>query len=331
VFTDEAPTNAPFKIGLRSFEIDLPPGNTNVVVEHSYVVPVDVDVLSVLPHAHYLGKDLQGYATLPDGTRRWLMRIENWDFNWQGEYHYARPVELPKGSRLTMRFAYDNSTNNTRNPHHPPRRVQYGVETTDEMGELWFQVLPRNREDRAVLAEDYRPLEFEEIVAFNRHRLRLNPNDGRAHCQLGQVLLATGKDSEALEHLTAAAAHEPEYDEPHYFMGIMHRSKGQDLEARKAFEETLRLNPAHYKAHGNLGLMAMQYGDFPLAENHLKAALIYNSKDSLAMDALGVVYVNQGQLDLAEKQFRAALRLEPDNATFKNHVDYVAQLKAEAR
>jgi small glutamine-rich tetratricopeptide repeat-containing protein alpha len=77
--------------------------------------------------------------------------------------------------------------------------------------------------------------------------------------------------------------------------------------------------------------MAMQYGDFPLAENHLKAALIYNSKDSLAMDALGVVYVNQGQLDLAEKQFRAALRLEPDNATFKNHVDYVAQLKAEAR
>jgi len=41
----------------------------------SFTLPVDVDLFAIFPHCHYLGKDLQGFATLPDGTRKWLLHI----------------------------------------------------------------------------------------------------------------------------------------------------------------------------------------------------------------------------------------------------------------
>jgi len=55
-------------------------------------------VLAVYPHAHYLGKLLEAYATLPDGERRWLIRIPDWDPNWQAVYYYREPPALPKGA-----------------------------------------------------------------------------------------------------------------------------------------------------------------------------------------------------------------------------------------
>jgi len=69
------------------------------VVQDEYVLPVDAEALGVLPHAHYLCKEMQGFATLPNGTRQPLLLIKQWDFNWQGDYQYAKPVPLSKGTR----------------------------------------------------------------------------------------------------------------------------------------------------------------------------------------------------------------------------------------
>ena len=80
---------------LRSVAIDIPAGAKDYAIESSYVVPVDLDVISVLPHAHYLGRKLEAWATLPNGDRRWLMRIDEWNFDWQGSYRYVRPIRLP--------------------------------------------------------------------------------------------------------------------------------------------------------------------------------------------------------------------------------------------
>ena len=90
-------------------------------------------------------------ATLPDGSGKWLVNISQWDFNWQGEYLYSKPVFLPKGTILSMRYDYDNSAENPRKPNQPPRRVQYGPQTSDEMAELWFQVVPSGQRERDVL------------------------------------------------------------------------------------------------------------------------------------------------------------------------------------
>src|SRR5204862_1887099 len=66
-FTDEAPTNTCFKMTLASFIIDIPAGAAEYVVEDDFVLPIDVQVLATLPHAHYLAKEMHGWATLPDG------------------------------------------------------------------------------------------------------------------------------------------------------------------------------------------------------------------------------------------------------------------------
>ena len=55
-----------------------------------------------------------------------MLWIDDWDYDWQGQYHFARQVPLPKGTRLDVVAYYDNSSGNPANPHRPPRRVRYG-------------------------------------------------------------------------------------------------------------------------------------------------------------------------------------------------------------
>ena len=124
-FASEAPTKHPRALTLSSSQIDIPPGESAYTIEDTFVLPVPVEVLSVYPHAHYLGKDLQAFALLPDGGTRWLMRIDPWDFDWQDQYRFAEPVSLPAGAKLVMRYTYDNSAENPANPSSPPRRVVY--------------------------------------------------------------------------------------------------------------------------------------------------------------------------------------------------------------
>ena len=129
--------------------LDIPAGEKNYVVERSATLPVDVRVFLANPHAHYLGKEFKATATLPDGTVKPLLWIQDWDFNWQDGYNYKEPVVLPKGTRVDVRIVYDNSASNPRNPSNPPQRVWWGEESTDEMGSISFGLIPVRREDEA--------------------------------------------------------------------------------------------------------------------------------------------------------------------------------------
>jgi mono/diheme cytochrome c family protein len=103
-------------------------------------LPVDVDVLSVAPHMHMIGKEMKVVAATPDGKTVPLIHIADWDFNWQGSYSYAKPVRLPKGTVVKLEAVYDNSDGNPRNPSHPPKPVHWGEQTTDEMCLLGLNV-----------------------------------------------------------------------------------------------------------------------------------------------------------------------------------------------
>ena len=109
-------------------------------------VPTDVDVIDVSPHMHYLGKSVEVVATLPSGAEEPLIRIDDWDFRWQGAYFYRKPVHLPQGSRIDAYFRFDNSAENPFNPSDPPIRVKEGWRTTDEMCLFYFTVVPRQPE-----------------------------------------------------------------------------------------------------------------------------------------------------------------------------------------
>ena len=146
-FTDRKPTRHAQDIPLGSNRIDIPPGDRAYKVTDHFSIPVDVDVIGINPHAHYICKDMLGYAVLPNGTRRTLLHIPDWNFNWQQQYLYPTPVRLPAGTDVVMEFTYDNSDDNPRNPLHPPRRVVWGPSSTDEMAGLHIAVVPVDPDD----------------------------------------------------------------------------------------------------------------------------------------------------------------------------------------
>lgn len=131
--------------------IQIPPGKADYKVSDSFTLPVDADLVSASAHAHYIGKTMRSWAKLPDGSEKKLFFIRDWDFNWQGQYLYKDFVRLPKGTTIHSEVIWDNSANNPRNPSHPPKQVEWGEATEDEMGQVGFRILAAREEEKTTL------------------------------------------------------------------------------------------------------------------------------------------------------------------------------------
>ncbi len=113
--------------------LGIPAGAEAHRVAANWTVPHDLHALDVMPHMHLLGKEMSVVATFPDGTKKDLVVVKDWDFNWQETYQFKEPLALPKGTKVRVEAFYDNSEKNRNNPSNPPKRVTWGEETTDEM------------------------------------------------------------------------------------------------------------------------------------------------------------------------------------------------------
>ncbi|MBX9600400.1 MAG: hypothetical protein K2X35_05330 [Bryobacteraceae bacterium] len=155
--------------------IDIPAGEADYRIRDSFTLPVDVDVFGAGAHAHYLAKTMRLTATLPDGTSKAVLGINDWDFAWQDQYYFEQPFRLPKGARVDVEIRYDNSTANPRNPQNPPQRVQWGEGSFDEMGSMSLIAVPARESDLAELRE-----------ALQKHRQAAI--SGRIRQGVGQLL-----------------------------------------------------------------------------------------------------------------------------------------------
>lgn len=111
----------------------IPAGAPRTLVKATTSVTEDLEAIAVHAHMHLIGREMTVTARLPDGRLEPLLRIDDWDFDWQLLYYFKRPVALPAGTRIEAECVYDNSAANPRNPSKPPRLVTSGFETTDEM------------------------------------------------------------------------------------------------------------------------------------------------------------------------------------------------------
>jgi Ca2+-binding EF-hand superfamily protein/mono/diheme cytochrome c family protein len=140
--TDEPPRRSMIDVMLINMRIDIPPGENEYKTRDEFTLPADVEALGIFPHMHLIGKAIAVTAVLPDGTARPLIRIDDWDFNWQNYYQYAVPVALPKDTRVVLECVHDNSADNPNNPNDPPRRVTGGEQTRNEMSAALLQFVP---------------------------------------------------------------------------------------------------------------------------------------------------------------------------------------------
>jgi tetratricopeptide (TPR) repeat protein len=314
-FTDEPATKFPMLLQLQNDgKLDIPPGDANFVVTDQLTLPVDVDLLGIYPHAHYLGKDMQAIATLPDGSSKMLIHIPHWDMNWQAVFRYEKPVFLPKGTTVHMRYVYDNSEGNPLNPNHPLQRVRGGNRARDEMAHLWLQVLPHNvdphsGDPRMLLQEalarhniENDPADFEshynlgavlqsqarldDAIPEYQEALRIRPEDATVNNALGGALLAKGQTQHAITFLRVAVAASPNYFDSHYNLGQALAAIDDLAGAAEQFNAAVHLRPDDADAHANFGSALAGLGKYPEAEEQFERALQINPNHTLARENL---------------------------------------------
>jgi tetratricopeptide (TPR) repeat protein len=345
--TDEAPPRTPLMLRLGSKTIDIPAGESHYEITDRFEIPVDVTALSVYPHAHYLAKEMFVRATMPNGKSATLLHIPNWNFNWQDEYQYTKPVALPRGTMIEMHYRYDNSADNAHNPSSPPRRVAFGSETTDEMGELLVQVLTKNAEDaerlRAQVArkslltdvageekriadvpgdvETYNTLgvayvqlgRVPEALDQFRTVLRLAPDHAQASYNLGVIAMGEKRLPEAIASLERAIAARPDYAEAHNNLGVAFEASGREGDAERQFRAALSAMPSHPAAHNNLGRLLLARGNVAEAVPHFRSALLSRPDDPDALYNLGRALVAERHEPEAVQVWRRALAARPDS------------------
>ncbi len=327
-FSDRPPSKRPMMLRLGSMTIDIPPEEDDYTLEADFLVPADLQLLSIYPHAHYLGKSMLALAHLPDGSVERLLEIRAWDFNWQDEYRYVEPLVLPAGSRIEMIYRYDNSSENVRNPNYPPRRVHWGPSSLDEMGDLWLQVVPMRNADREVVQRAITKEGLELVRDGARFALELDADDARAHNDLAVVLDLEGKRGDALAHLRDAVRIDPEYASAQFNLGVLALKAGERAVAKRAFERTLEIYEHHAAAALNLGSILSEQGRLEEAARLTQRARSQRP-DALASYNLGVIRLRQRRLDEAVESFLDSLRLEPANPGAHSNLGVVYLSKRE--
>jgi Flp pilus assembly protein TadD/mono/diheme cytochrome c family protein len=313
-FTPNPPTHQPMLLQLDADDkLNIPAGDSNFVVEDSLTLPVDVEALGVYPHAHYLGRDMQGWAILPNGEKKWLVWIKDWDINRQSVYSYREPLLLPAGTVLHMKYTFDNSAENPHNPHLPPVRVGAGNRSTDEMSHLWLQVLPVNT---AANAPDPRLL-LEE--AWMRNRLAKSPNDAVTLYNLAAALSGQGKFADAATIYEQELKLDPNSARTLTALGAALEGAGQLDQASDRYRAAIAAaSPADSSgcdARFDLAQLSLRRSDFPAAEGDSRALLAACPEDAESRSALGAALLAEGKADDAAREFHRALELDAKDFT----------------
>ena len=359
-FTDQPPKKKPAVLAVESRRIDIPAGESNHVVRRTMPLFDTVEVVGVWPHAHYLAKSMRSWATQPDGHKVWLFNIPSYDFNWQDEYRYATPIKLPRGTQITIEYAYDNSEGNVQNPHHPPRRAFYGEDSTNEMAHAAFHVLMDDpARQRQMVARHYAEVSRRNIDDL-KHMLRVNPQDARLSFDLGRAYSDVGRHQDAVRAFQVGVRIDPKHFAMRMELGTALTRLGRHEEAIRQYEGALESGAGAARMHNNIGAAkaAMRQfdaakaaytkaielwseypearynlanvfsylGEFDQAQAQLEKAVELDPEFAQAFNNLGILLARQGKLDEAALRFQQALRADPAHPSARKNLAMTGRL-----
>jgi len=310
-FSEAAPTRTPAMLRLGRQNIDIPAGQKEYTITDSFVVPVDVDVQAIQPHAHYRARNVRGDATLPDGTVQPLIAIADWDFRWQHVYRFVTPRHFPAGTRLSMQYTYDNSADNPRNPDQPPKRARWGQRSSDEMGDLWIQLLTKDTADLDRLVAAFRPKVLAEDVLGYEVEIEKHPDDPALHDDAALLNLELGRADAAVRHFSASLALKPDSAPAHYNLGTALTVAKRLDEAAGEYRRALQIDPAYANAYNNLGSVLLSQRRFADAIAAYREVVRLQPSAPNGFANLAAAYAANGQFERAIEAIDAALSLAP--------------------
>jgi hypothetical protein len=132
VFAKESPAQRVLTVAADNHEFAIPPGASDYPVESKLTFYGDARIISYMPHMHVRGKSFRFDLLTPDGSRETLLKVPQYDFNWQHSYTAAEPLKVGFGTTIECFATFDNSANNKYNPD-PTKEVRWGDQTWDEM------------------------------------------------------------------------------------------------------------------------------------------------------------------------------------------------------
>jgi Flp pilus assembly protein TadD len=159
--------------------------------------------------------------------------------------------------------------------------------------------------------------------------VKIRPDSGEIHNNLGAILLAKGRFGEAINHFRETSRLWPNSPGAYANLAKALENAGNLDEAIKAYQQTIRLKPEIASAHNNLGLALAKKGLLDEATNEFQTAVRLDPKDSTAHNNLGMALNQVGRIDEAIIQFKMAVVLDPANAAAQQNLNAVLNRKGQ--
>ncbi len=344
-FTDKPQTKYPMLVQLEDDRaIDIKPGVHDFLISDDFRCPEDLNVLAIYPHAHYLAKLMEGYATLPDGSRKWLIRIPNWDLGWQGVFILKKPLFLAEGHSGLHAIPLRQFRRQCAKPQSSRlRRLKPACDPRTKWGISGCKCC---RWAKATGAKFCRQPLYED-------RLKKYPDDFAANYNMGDILLTKGDAAGAISYFEKAARVNPTNVLGPMELGVAYYTESKLPEAEQQFRNALLIDPKFTDARFNLASTEAEAGDlkssvsdfrqvlterpdYPKAQDHLgdvlfawgdelaksgdneqaaqryREALTYRPNDVALHTSLGAAFARLGQMNDARTELETAVRLNPN-------------------
>ena len=219
------------------------------------MLPADVDVVSIYPHAHYLAKEMRGTATLPDGTERTLISIRRGTSAGRISIATQSPVFLPKGTTLRCGSPTTTPTATAHNPHRPAAAREMGTALDRRDGRAVARSAAATGRRRARCCCGTTPRgRCAPTSPARRCRSSVSPRDPLAHNFLATKYLQAGRVPDAVAQFERGAA-----AEAGRCRGAQQprrrrcRRRGSSPTRSSTAQEAVRLKPDDDRVHFNLG------------------------------------------------------------------------------
>ncbi|HEV3258470.1 MAG TPA: redoxin domain-containing protein [Gemmataceae bacterium] len=137
IFAKKPPRHEMLVEPIANVAIKIPPGAGNYEAKAGFAFRRDGHISGFMPHMHLRGKDFRFEAIYPDGKTAVLLSVPRFNFNWQSAYRLAKPLPMPRGTRIRCTAHFDNSARNPNNPD-ATKEVRWGEQTWEEMMIGWM-------------------------------------------------------------------------------------------------------------------------------------------------------------------------------------------------
>lgn len=140
-----------------------------------------------------------------------------------------------------------------------------------------------------------------------KEKVRKNPDDAKAHYNLGNAYGKSGKYKEAIEAYKQAIRIDPDFAWAHGNLGNAYGELGKYKEAIESYKQVIRIDPDDATAHYNLGSAYGKSGKYEEAIESYKQAIRIDPDWAPYHYNLGLAYGESGMQKEAMESYKQAI------------------------